>query len=163
MGTCSGFEQAPNPLFGKHSSVSDSRQDRPGVVAPPVLIFAGFFAAAWCAHLWLNLSLPLCHGLRQGLAVLLAAAALSLILGATGRFRQAGTNARPWLPSTAVVTTGPYRFTRNPMYLGMVFLYLAGGLLLNSTLHMVFLLPLLVVIQRGVIERNRSGLTVFGG
>ena len=62
--------------------------------------------------------------------------ALGLALAAWGAllFRRAGTGILPFTPATALVTRGPYRFTRNPMYLGM------AAVLLGSVGHMVFAL-----------------------
>ncbi|HSM14911.1 MAG TPA: isoprenylcysteine carboxylmethyltransferase family protein [Thermoanaerobaculia bacterium] len=64
-----------------------------------------------------------------GLALL--ALGVALDVWSLGLFRRAGTSALPFLPASARVESGPYRFTRNPMYLGMT-LSLAGvGLALN--------------------------------
>jgi protein-S-isoprenylcysteine O-methyltransferase Ste14 len=68
-------------------------------------------------------------------------AGLSLGLGAwaAALFRRAGTNIRPFMPSTALVVSGPYKFTRNPMYLGM------SGILLGAAVFMGSLTPFVVI------------------
>ena len=68
-------------------------------------------------------------------------AGVSLGLGgwAAALFRRAGTNIRPFMPSTALVVTGPYKFTRNPMYLGM------AGILLGAAVFMGSLTPFVVI------------------
>jgi len=71
--------------------------------------------------------------------IVLMALALGLILWAALLFRRAGTNIRPYLPSTALVLDGPYRFTRNPMYLGM------AGTLLGAAVFLGSLTPLIVI------------------
>lgn len=82
---------------------------------------------------------------------------------ATARFKQADTNFIPWKPATALVTDGPYRFTRNPMYLGMASLY-AGIALGTGLLWALALLPVvLAVIQVAVIRREERYLEdLFG-
>jgi protein-S-isoprenylcysteine O-methyltransferase Ste14 len=71
--------------------------------------------------------------------LVLGALALALILWAALLFRRAGTNIRPYLPSTRLVLGGPYRFTRNPMYLGM------AGMLLGAALYAGSLTPFIVI------------------
>jgi protein-S-isoprenylcysteine O-methyltransferase Ste14 len=72
--------------------------------------------------------------------------------------REAGTNIQPNLPSTTVVSSGPYSLTRNPIYLAMTLLY-SGIAILVNTVWPLFLLPLvLVVIRFGVIEREEGYL-----
>jgi protein-S-isoprenylcysteine O-methyltransferase Ste14 len=71
--------------------------------------------------------------------IVLIGLALGLILWAALLFRRAGTNIRPYLPSTALVLSGPYKFTRNPMYLGM------AGILLGAAVFMGSITPFVVI------------------
>jgi protein-S-isoprenylcysteine O-methyltransferase Ste14 len=75
----------------------------------------------------------------------------------------AGTDVRPDKPTTSLVIEGPYHFTRNPIYLGFTLAY--GGIAaLASSLWAALLLPfVLVVMQRGVIDREEHYLErIFG-
>jgi protein-S-isoprenylcysteine O-methyltransferase Ste14 len=104
---------------------------------PPVyflvaLLLMGFFhRAAPGAHI---IQAPYRYA-----GLVIAALGLGLILWAAVLFRRAGTNIRPYLPSTALVVSGPYQFTRNPMYLGM------AGILLGVALFMGSLTPFIVI------------------
>src|SRR5437588_222202 len=60
-------------------------------------------------------------GLATGALLFVAGAAM--MLAAAGLFRRLGTNVPPSQPTTLIATTGPYRWTRNPMYLGMALVY----------------------------------------
>jgi protein-S-isoprenylcysteine O-methyltransferase Ste14 len=73
-----------------------------------------------------------------GLVVMVAGVALAIM--AERRFKRAGTAVRPFEPSTALVDSGPFRFTRNPMYLGML-LFLAGLFVLLGTLSPLLVIP----------------------
>jgi protein-S-isoprenylcysteine O-methyltransferase Ste14 len=63
--------------------------------------------------------------LSPSLAGVLALTGILLFVGSLRKFWSAGTHARHTMPTTTVVTSGPYRFTRNPMYLAVLCLYLA--------------------------------------
>ncbi len=63
----------------------------------------------------------------------------------------AGTNINPYRPSTAIVTSGPFRYSRNPLYLALTLLYLGLTLAFNTWWGIVVLLPLVVVMDRGVV------------
>lgn len=92
----------------------------------------------------------------------------ALVLGmvlfpALQSFRRANTSPKPWKPTTALVTDGPYRLTRNPMYLGFTLLYLGISFWVNSAWPLFFLPLILVIMQRAVIAREEAYLeTLFG-
>jgi protein-S-isoprenylcysteine O-methyltransferase Ste14 len=110
--------------------------------------------------------LPLCHLVRPpwswGGALLIV---LGLLLAGTAMFgfRRAGTPVIPFERSTALVLRGPYRFTRNPMYLGMVLL-LVGVATLLASLGAYLPIPLFAwIIHKNFIEGEERFLTeIFG-
>jgi protein-S-isoprenylcysteine O-methyltransferase Ste14 len=72
--------------------------------------------------------------------------------------RRAQTSPLPDVPSTALVETGPFRYTRNPIYVAFTLLY-AGVAVLSNTLWPLLLLPsVLIVMVRGVIMREEAYL-----
>ena len=131
--------------------------DRSGVRIPPPLIFVAGFLAGVALELAFPIgALPFALALIAGL--LGGALWLALDAPAMSRFRGAGTSIVPMRPTTALVTSGPYRFTRNPMYLGMAFLY-AGLALAFGTIWALVLLPVvLLVVDRQVIAREERYL-----
>jgi protein-S-isoprenylcysteine O-methyltransferase Ste14 len=133
--------------------------DTPGVIAPPPLLFLGGLAlGAGVDFGLLRVSTGLPGWFRLGAGAALAAAALGLAAGALGRFRRAGTAVEPWRPSTALVTDGVYRFTRNPIYLAMAVLYAGSALALDSAVALALLPPVLALVQVGVIRREERYL-----
>lgn len=76
---------------------------------------------------------------------------LGLAIWAVGTFRHAGTTPDPHGDVTAFVTVGPFRFTRNPMYLGLLVFQVAAALVLDNA-WILFLVPLAwLVLDRVVI------------
>jgi protein-S-isoprenylcysteine O-methyltransferase Ste14 len=132
-------------------------RDTAGVIAPPPFIFVGGLLAGGLLHrikpvrllppVWTKPT----GGLLIGLAVTLAFTAVRTMT-------RAGTNVDPYHPSTAIVSGGPYRFTRNPIYLSFTLFYTGIAAIVNS-LTMLLPLPIVVaVLQRGVIEREERYL-----
>jgi len=72
--------------------------------------------------------------------------------------QEAGTSANPSVSATTLVVTGPFRLSRNPMYLARMFLYLGLALLANSLCILAALAPLLLVMHYGVIKREEHYL-----
>jgi protein-S-isoprenylcysteine O-methyltransferase Ste14 len=127
------------------------------VRVPPPLIFLSGLLLGWAAEA--VVATPNLRGtVRLVVLIVLLVAGGVLGAGALRRFVQQHTAAEPWKPSSSLVTSGPYRFTRNPMYLGMACLYL-GLALVFGLLWAVALLPVvLVVIDRQVIAREERYL-----
>jgi protein-S-isoprenylcysteine O-methyltransferase Ste14 len=88
----------------------------------------------------------------------LVAAGIALVIWSFARFIRAKTGIVPITPATTLVADGPYRFTRNPMYLALTVVYLGAALLYDS-LWPLLLLPLAIAcIQLYVIPREERYL-----
>jgi protein-S-isoprenylcysteine O-methyltransferase Ste14 len=88
----------------------------------------------------------------------LFAIALALFAWAIVTITRAGSNVPTNTPTTTIVEAGPYRFTRNPIYVAM-FLGLAGlALAFDSLWLLVVLLPFALVIRYGVVAREEAYL-----
>lgn len=147
-----------DPVSG---SGSPPARDIAGVIAPPPLIYVGPLIAGLLLDRWVPIG-----GLPSGPARLLGTfglVAFSIVVFAVVAFRRAGTRPEPWKPTTALVTSGPYRFTRNPMYLGFTLLYLGLALWFGGYWTLMLLPPVLVVMIHGVIRREEAYLSrLFG-
>ena len=128
-----------------------------GVIAPPPAIFAaGLALGSLLQRIVPAPRLP--GGVRRALGLPLVGLGLGLGVWAIRTMLQAGTPLEPSRPTTAIVSSGPYRLTRNPIYAGMAFLY-TGLALVAGRLWALALLPgVLAVVQRGVIEREERYL-----
>jgi protein-S-isoprenylcysteine O-methyltransferase Ste14 len=97
---------------------------------PPV-----YFLAALLLMALLHQVLPLAQiffAPYRYAGIVIMALAVAPILWAALLFRRAGTGIVPFSPATALVLGGPYRFTRNPMYLGLAGTLLGAALLMGS-------------------------------
>ena len=137
--------------------MDEAAPDHANVVAPPLLIYAGALAAG----LLLQRLAPLPFLPRPVARVVgLCLTVLSFFIGVPAfvAMRRARTNLDPRQPTTAIVTTGPYRYTRNPIYVSFTILYTGLALLANSLWAMLLLPALLIVRSRGVIAREEQYL-----
>jgi protein-S-isoprenylcysteine O-methyltransferase Ste14 len=131
--------------------------DAPGVIAFPPLILAVTLVVGVGAHFLYPVALSPQLPLRILGAVLVVAAGCTALL-ARAAMLKAGTNVLPTKPSTAIVTGGPFRITRNPMYLSLCLLNLGIGLLLCDLVPVVLTVALAAVLHTGVILREERYL-----
>jgi len=131
--------------------------DNPGVVAPPPLIYlAGILVGALLERVW-RWRLPT-NGWGTPVGVLLIAAAVALFRFALVSFKRAQTSPKPHKPTKAIVTSGPFRYTRNPIYIGFSLVQLGIALWSGSGWILALLVPVLAVVRYGVIAREERYL-----
>jgi protein-S-isoprenylcysteine O-methyltransferase Ste14 len=139
------------------AAATTAERDAPGVIAPPPLIYmVGLGTGFMLEALLPSASMPPAVTWPVGGALVVAGLAL-----ARSFFRALhGANApvSPYSPSTALVTTGPYRLSRNPGYLGMALGYAGIAILSGALWALVPLVPTLILIDRGVIRREERHL-----
>jgi len=137
--------------------MAQARPDNAGVHVPPPLIYFAAFAGG--ALLRRTVPLPIGGGLaRVILAWALAAASVGLAASGVISFWRRHTSVVPIQPATTLVVAGPYRFTRNPMYVGLALLTAATGLWLNTWWVFVLLVPAVLATDRFVIAREEAYL-----
>ena len=133
--------------------------DGANVRFPPPLIYAGVLALGFTAGRLLHLpTLGLEPGLRDPLGVAFVLAGFLVSFAGAGLFLRNRTAIIPFKPATHLVTSGVYRWTRNPMYLGMALTYVGLAFLLNSLTALVLLLVVIAIVQRQVIAREEAYL-----
>jgi protein-S-isoprenylcysteine O-methyltransferase Ste14 len=132
--------------------------DTPNVVIRPPIAWALAVLAAWTLD-WL-MPLPfLPAAVPAGwVGATVFALALALFVWAIVTMSRAGSNVPTNRPTTTIVDTGPYRFTRNPIYLAMVLGLVGLAIAFNSLWPLLTLVPFVLVIQYGVIAREEAYL-----
>jgi protein-S-isoprenylcysteine O-methyltransferase Ste14 len=113
------------------------------------LLPPAWFGLAVAAMVILHLLLPVCRIVSRpwsllGIAPVLSGIALNL--WADRQFKHARTTVKPFEESRCLITTGPFRISRHPMYLGMTAL-LAGLAVLLGTLTSMIVIPLFVLLM----------------
>ncbi len=139
-------------------------QDSARIRFPPPFVYLGFLLLGLAAERLTGLrSLGLDRTLLAVAGTLLFVAGLAIALPSAGLFRRLGTNVEPWRPATQIVSTGLYRWTRNPMYLGMALSYAGLALGVDGPIALALLPVVLAIIQTQVIAREEAYLTAKFG
>ena len=129
------------------------------LIAPPPVMYIGALLLGVAIHVLSPMAIlpaTYTHAVLGGV--------LLLISGTFARWafltmRRLGTTANPRKPSEALATDGPFRISRNPIYVAMTGLHIGLAFLVNSAWLLMLLPPLLIFMQWGVILREERYLT----
>jgi protein-S-isoprenylcysteine O-methyltransferase Ste14 len=138
---------------------ADGSPKHAGVPYPPPLLYVAGIVAGWLVHR--ALPLPITgrpSAVRAALAITFGLGWLALFAPAWSGFLRKRTTIIPNRPAAALVTSGIYRFTRNPMYVSLVLLYIAVTLVLDSWWPIVFLPLVILAVDRLIIRREERYL-----
>ena len=133
------------------------KNDTPGVIAPPPLICVGFLVAGLVLDYFWPVGF-VSGSWRIPLAILLIAAGSVLAGFGLGELGHAGTEISPYKPTTALATGGIYRYTRNPLYVSLTLIYVGIAVATNGLWLLLLVVPLLIVMRYGVIQREERYL-----
>ena len=129
------------------------------IIAPPPVLYVGLFLLGLAIHAVTPVKLFPSAVVPGILGGVLLALSVAFARWAFLTMRKSGTTANPRKPSDALVTGGPFRFSRNPIYVAMTGLYLGLDLLANSAWPLLLLVPLLLLMEWGVIRREERYLS----
>ncbi|HYQ72438.1 MAG TPA: isoprenylcysteine carboxylmethyltransferase family protein [Gammaproteobacteria bacterium] len=139
------------------ASTPPSDPHGPGVRIHPPLIYTGsILVGIGIDHLW---TLPMPFGLHGPLytgiilALVLALAGLCIL-----EFYKAGTDVRPDRPDSALITSGPYCRSRNPLYIGLTLVQVAAAVWLDNTWVLAMSVVSVIVITGYAIRREERYL-----
>jgi protein-S-isoprenylcysteine O-methyltransferase Ste14 len=128
-------------------------------VMPPLLFIGALIGGALLSYLMpIGPGLGSANGLALAVGFTFVALGFALVTLSFRNFQRAGTSVVPSEPTTALVRTGPYRFTRNPIYIGFVLAYFGFAIVLTSMWVLLLLIPVLAILQRGVVLREEAYL-----
>ena len=139
--------------------MSGSKQT-PGVIAPPPIIVIGVVAFGYgLGRLWpfeltgLDPTVRVCVG--GGLFIM----ATVLAVSALAVMRSAGTPPEPWKPTIHIVSSGPFKYTRNPIYVAMLLVFTGIGMFMGSAWLLLCIPVLFLLLHFGVVVREEAYLT----
>jgi len=138
------------------------RPDNPGVIAFPPLIWLVNAVISVLVHLFVQIPI-MRYGICLVCGIVFIILAPTLTLSAFRTMKSAGTNVHPSEPALTIVRGGPFRFTRNPLYLALCLLQIALGFFLNDWITLLFVVPLTVIFHYGVVLREERYLTAKFG
>ena len=131
---------------------------RPRTLAPPPLIYAaGLGIGWWLQHRLLALDLNVPEGLHKSAWALLALS-IALMLWAVWTIWRHKTTVNPYKGASALVTAGPFAYSRNPIYVADGLLYIAVTLLMGSLWPIIFAPLVWVVMRYAVIAHEEAHL-----
>ena len=138
--------------------MAEPEPDTAGVIAFPPLLVVGTLVLGLAAH-WLvpRHPFPTVASRVAGSAFVVAGGAI--IAWGARTMRGAGTNIDPGQPALVLVTGGPFRWSRNPLYLANVLIYIGTTLVVDALWPFVLLVPLVAVLEWGVIRREERYLS----
>lgn len=127
-----------------------------GIVRPPLVYLATIVTGSVVEFAWPTAFLPRGFGAPLGSAVVVAA--VMLFFYSLGKFRAAGTPVPGNRPTTAIVRTGPYGFSRNPIYVAFSLLQLGIAAWINSLWLIATLIVAIALMTTVVIPREERYL-----
>lgn len=125
---------------------------------PPFVYLIALIGGALLHGYAVSWPIGLAFGVRIGLAVVVAGLGFALMGGAIHLFRRSGQDPKPWLPTPAVISTGVYRFTRNPMYVSMALLQTALGIGFANAWTVALVPPVLAVVYVTAVRHEEAYL-----
>ena len=129
----------------------------PGLKFPPPLLPLALIGIGYLTDVYLPLPINGGSGLwLTGLVVLITSLCLAIVV--VLQFSRAKTHVEPWQPTTLVIQSGIFRFSRNPIYLAYCMATLGGGLMLNSWWGLAAVIPLAYLLQQLVIRHEEAYL-----
>jgi protein-S-isoprenylcysteine O-methyltransferase Ste14 len=134
------------------------------VRVPPPLVFLAFTLLGVALRYGVTPpSVPFARVVTIVVGAGLFVVGLTFVLSARILFIRTGQNPAPWKPSPELVVEGPYRFTRNPMYVGLTLLDVGLGLALHNLWISLFAIPALLLVHIfAVLPEERYLETKFG-
>jgi len=115
---------------------------------PPPLVFLGcILLGVAFQYVVAPARVPVDRAISTTGGMLILVAGLGLVASARIFFKRTGQNPAPWKPSPELILKGPYRITRNPMYLGVTLFEIGLGLAVNNLWISLFAAPALLTVH----------------
>ena len=130
---------------------------------PPLVFLIGVLMGVVCQSVVAPAPVPVSRGVSLVGGILILLVGLSVAAPARVLFARTGQSPIPWKPSPELILRGPYRFTRNPMYVGITLVQIGLGVALNNLWISLFAAPALLAVHfTAVLPEERYLTEKFG-
>jgi protein-S-isoprenylcysteine O-methyltransferase Ste14 len=136
---------------------SEHAKDHPPVLLPPPVLYLSVLALGFGCQWLLPIAMP-SGGVVRGLGIALILVGGVLGLWGVAHFWRAGTHVPPHKPTLAIVSGGPFRFSRNPLYIGLNLITAGIALVIANPWILIWMVPAFAVLHRGVVLREEAYL-----
>lgn len=133
------------------------------IIAPAPVIFLFTVIAGFILQYFMPIYVFAASILISVLSAILFIAGILIAGWALQTMRTANVSPNPYTPTARLIIAGPYQYSRNPMYLSITLVYLAIALLLNSLWFFVLLIPMILLVWWGIIQREEIFLEAYFG
>ena len=137
--------------------MSRPSSDTANVVVLPPLLYGMALAVGFLLQ-WLAPRAIVASATRYWAGGIVLALGLALAFWGRHHMERAGTNVNPREPTTALVVSGPFRFSRNPLYVALTLMYAGLAVVANAFWVLVLLVPVLLLLHSGVVRREERYL-----
>jgi protein-S-isoprenylcysteine O-methyltransferase Ste14 len=114
---------------------------------PPLVFLGGILLGVACEYIVAPASVPVARAISAVGGLLVLMTGVGIIASARIRFTRTGQSPIPWKPSPELILSGPYRFTRNPMYVGVTLVEIGLGVAVNNLWISLFAIPALLTVH----------------
>jgi protein-S-isoprenylcysteine O-methyltransferase Ste14 len=143
---------------------TESREKGADVRFPPPLVWlGGLIFGIFIDRFVIAAPFPIARAASLTVGAILMAIGAAVAVPARLQFKRTGQSVRPWDPTPSLIFDGPYRFTRNPMYVGLTLFEIGLGFLLNNGWVSALALPALATVHvMAVLPEERYLTGKFG-
>jgi len=141
--------------------MNEKLPDNANVITLPPFIFLAFFVIGFVLHYFLRLFLveePRLDSILDILGTALIIVSLFFPVYAFKALEKSKTTHKVYKPTTAIVSDGIYKYSRNPIYLSGFILFIGISFITNSLFMLILIVPLFFVIMEGVVKREEKYL-----
>lgn len=138
-------------------------KDAPDILVLPPVLVGGTLLIGTALHyrIWPVEPLPIVLSRVAGVTLFIGSGVLAHL--AHLAMKRVGTNVFPTQPTLALATDGPYRYSRNPLYIAAIGVYLGVTLWVDSLVLLILLVPMVVVLHIGIVLREERYLSAKFG
>jgi protein-S-isoprenylcysteine O-methyltransferase Ste14 len=140
------------------TSMSDTPDDRPNRLPLPPIIYIGCLLGGWLLAEYAPVPVDLPRELLRIKGAVMIGLGLMLMVWSSSTLSRARTTVLPHRPSTALVTTGPFSVSRNPIYIGNTLVLAGFGGIAGSLWYWVAAGVALVLVDRLAVRREEAHL-----